>query len=59
MGGACTGMAGNNEMEEMPKRDLQSEMNDADLAGIPFRWDSAGICFSLVCGLSTFQPLPL
>ena len=42
---------------EMPKGDLQSEMNDAFLAGVPFRWDSAGICFSLVFGLSTFQPV--
>lgn len=41
---------------EMPRRDLQSEMNDAYLAGTRFRWDSAQICFPLVFGLSTFQP---
>ncbi len=40
----------------MPNGDLQSEMNDEYLAGIPFRWDSVGICFSLVFGLSTSQP---
>lgn len=45
--------------EEMPEGDLQSGMNDAYLAGVPFRWDSGGICFSLVFGLSTFQPLRL
>lgn len=36
---------------EMPKGDLQSGMNDAYLACIPFRRDSVGICFSLVFGL--------
>lgn len=41
---------------KMPAADLESEMNDAFLAGIPFRWDSVRICFSLVPGLSTSQP---
>lgn len=39
----------------MPKEDFESEMNDEFLAGIPFRWDSVGICFSLVFRLLTIQ----
>lgn len=36
-------------------RKVFADMNDGYLAGVLLRWDSGGICFSLVFALSAFQ----